>query len=133
TVMNWKEKIKIGMTEVKTENSINRITSRANPRSIERVVAGSKFNFEVIFSVYDVDNDKENDLNYFKYLMECFKLLEDDGLGGSISRGYGKIAFRNINVSTKTIEHYTGKESEVFHQSFDKIDDLLEKIESLNL
>ncbi len=133
TVTSWKEKIKIGMTEVKTENSIDRITSRANPRSIERVVAGSKFSFEVIFSVYEVEKDKENDLDYFKYLMECFKLLEDDGLGGSVSRGYGKIAFRNINISTKTIEHYTGKESEVFHQSFNSIDELLEKIDTLNL
>ena len=33
----------VGVTEVKSENTINRLTSKATPRQIERVVAGSRF------------------------------------------------------------------------------------------
>ena len=41
-------------TEIKSENGINRITSAANPRFIERVVAGSRFNFELVYSVFEM-------------------------------------------------------------------------------
>ena len=48
-------------TEYKAENTINRITAAANPRFIERVVAGSKFNFEMIYGIYKIN---ENDSKY---------------------------------------------------------------------
>ena len=41
------------ITEVKFENSINRLTAVANPRQIERAVRGSKFNLDMI---YEIDN-----------------------------------------------------------------------------
>ena len=41
------------MTEWKFENSIDRVTSAANPRQFERVPAGSKFNFEMVYTVED--------------------------------------------------------------------------------
>jgi len=34
--------------------------------------------------------------------------LEDDYLGGSGSRGYGRIEFRDVEISLKTIEDYQG-------------------------
>ena len=33
------------LTEVKSENAIDRITSQANPRTLERVPAGARFHF----------------------------------------------------------------------------------------
>jgi CRISPR-associated protein Csm3 len=37
-------------------------------------------------------------------LIEGLKLLEKDALGGSGSRGYGKIRFRNLAVDGKSIQ-----------------------------
>lgn len=39
------------------------------------------------------------------------KLLEDDYLGGSGSRGYGKIKFRDIKLICKPKEYYEGNEN----------------------
>jgi CRISPR-associated protein Csm3 len=87
--------------EVKYENSIDRITSSANPRPSERVPKGSEFNLEMIFSVYD-DEDRNN----FKGVFEALKLLEDNYLGGSGTRGYGKIKFKDINVTKRSTDYY---------------------------
>lgn len=88
-------------TEIKGENAINRITSEANPRFPERVPAGSKFNFEMIYSVY-----QKNDLDLLKRLFDGMSFLEDNYLGGSGSRGYGKIRFKEIQVMVKTTGDY---------------------------
>ena len=40
---NADELMDTGFTEVKTENSINRLTSIANPRPLERVIRGQNF------------------------------------------------------------------------------------------
>jgi CRISPR-associated protein Csm3 len=40
-------------TEWKFENAIDRITSAANPRQIERVPRGAEFEFELIYNVED--------------------------------------------------------------------------------
>ncbi|GJQ64190.1 MAG: type III-A CRISPR-associated RAMP protein Csm3 [Melioribacteraceae bacterium] len=82
-------------TEYKPENSINRLTSEANPRFLERIVKGSKFDFEMIYSIYEMEADPENniDLNNFKHVFEAVRLLEHSGLGGNISRGYGQVKF----------------------------------------
>lgn len=84
-------------TEYKSENVINRITSAANPRFIERVVAGSKFNFELVYSVFDVkkpgsspQSEIEKDL---KHLRMALLMLEHNFLGKSGSRGYGRVKF----------------------------------------
>lgn len=87
-------------TELKYENTLNRIDSSATPRNIERVPKGSAFNFEIVFSVYD--EDKENISSVF----ESMALLEDSYLGGSGSRGFGKIAFENMKVTKRGQEYY---------------------------
>lgn len=98
-----KEKVK---TEVKFENSINRITSKAdNPRQTERVPSGATFNFTVTVKVF------ENDDNLTSLLKEGMKLLELDSLGGNGSRGYGKIKFENLTENGQNIQ-----------EEFDKID-----------
>lgn len=76
------------MTQVKTEVVIDRITSAATPRQIERVPAGALFDFELVMNVY-----RESDLDWLRYLTEAMDLLEHDYLGGQGSRGYGQIRF----------------------------------------
>jgi len=88
-------------TEVKFENVIDRITSAANPRQTERVPAGAQFNFEMIYNVFN-EQDKENLREVFK----AMKLLEDDYLGSSGSRGYGEIKFDKIKVYWNSKEDY---------------------------
>ena len=78
--------------EMKSENFLDRITSAANPRFIERVVKGSCFNLEMIYGVYQVDG--VNDLDYFAHVVTALRLLEDGTLGGNGSRGYGQIRLK---------------------------------------
>lgn len=84
------------LTEVKFENTINRITAVANPRQIERVIRGSEFNLDIIYEVEAEDEIIED----METLAEGMRLLEYDYLGGSGSRGYGKIKFKNIYADT---------------------------------
>lgn len=82
------------LIEVKAENTINRITSMAsNPRFFERVPQGIKFDF--CLSIKEFDGDGEDLLNLLK---KGLRLLELDSLGGSGSRGYGKIKFENLKL-----------------------------------
>ena len=92
-------------TELKFENAIDRITSSAMPRQVERVPAGTKFEFEVIYNVENLDQ-LEEDLRNFLVSMA---LLEDDYLGGHGSRGYGKIAFLLDKIEAKKVEAYSKK------------------------
>jgi len=88
-------------TGVKGENFLNRITSMATPRFIERVPAGSSFSFEIIFSHYEPEDDKR-----LKLIFEAMTLLEDNYLGASGTRGYGKIRFTDLTLAEKTAEDY---------------------------
>lgn len=87
-------------TELKYENVLNRIDSSATPRNIERIPKGSTFNFEIVFSVYGEDNDN------LSSVFEAMNLLEDNYLGGSGSRGFGKITFEDITVSKRDQTYY---------------------------
>ena len=78
------------ITESKTENSINRITGEANPRPLERVIKGVKFDFEIVYKII-----KEEDEDFFHIVPEALRALERDALGGCSSRGCGKIRFLN--------------------------------------
>lgn len=74
------------LTEIKMENTIDRIKGTAdNPRNTERVPAGSKFDFTISMRVHD-----NEDLTAL--LLRGLHLLQLTGLGGSGSRGYGKVA-----------------------------------------
>jgi CRISPR-associated protein Csm3 len=85
-------------TEVKTEVVIDRITSKATPRQIERVPAGAEFDFEIIYDIYN-----NTDYNWFNTILEGMKLLEFDSIGGSGSRGYGKIKFGKYKRDEKAL------------------------------
>ncbi len=84
-------------TEVKWEAAIDRVTSAATPRQIERVPAGAVFGpMELVFSMY-----LKEDKALLGHLLTAMQLLEDDYLGGQGSRGSGKIAFRNLKVEIR--------------------------------
>lgn len=95
-------------TEYKPENTINRITAAANPRFIERVVAGSKFNFEMVFGIYQMNENDNKEIikKDLSNLLHAMRLLEHSFLGGSGSRGYGKIKFLLLPVIVVTNQEY---------------------------
>ncbi len=94
-------------TEIKTENQINRITSRANPRKVERVPAGSEFEGSVIFDCY-----KESDNELIGVIFNGMKKLEDSFLGGYGSRGSGRVQFKDIEVIWRPADYYKGNGNE---------------------
>ncbi len=82
------------LTEAKSENTIDRITSTAgNPRQTERVPAGAEFDFKLMLRQFKGDKPELLDL-----VLKGLKLLELDSLGGSGSRGYGKVKFTELTV-----------------------------------
>ena len=85
--------------EVKFENTIDRLTAVANPRQIERVPAGVEFDFQL---VYNIENFAEVAAD-MEILTDGLKLLTMDYLGGSGSRGYGRISFENFALKTFSI------------------------------
>lgn len=106
----WKNKARDNrwlLTEEKSENVINRIKGTAeHPRFIERVPEGTRFKFLVTFKVL-----QEGDEALFDgVLLTGLKLLEMDALGGSGSRGYGRIGFEfnngEINARFKTLNPF---------------------------
>lgn len=107
-------------TEVKIEVSIDRVTSAANPRRVERVPAGAVFGpAELIYSVYEGTEgkasiaDPKEDVKRLRTVVEGLQLLEDDYLGGLGSRGSGKVRLKDIVVSVRPGKNYLEKPREV--------------------
>lgn len=90
------------LSEIKWEAAIDRVTAAATPRQMERVPAGAVFGpAELVYSIYD-----GGDVARFEDVVDGMQLLEDDYLGGSGSRGSGKVVFRNIAVYTRARGDY---------------------------
>ncbi|MDR1728187.1 MAG: type III-A CRISPR-associated RAMP protein Csm3 [Acidobacteriota bacterium] len=94
----WKNRVREDnqlLTEVKSENVINRISGVADhPRHTERVPAGAKFVFKLSLKQLDGDGDA-----LLQTVLEGLKLIELDSLGGSGSRGYGKVRFAGLKIN----------------------------------
>jgi len=90
------------MTEWKFENGLDRITAAANPRQLERVPAGAKFEFELVYTVENAEQAAEDIQN----LAIALAILEDDALGGHGSRGYGKVKFEKFRFYYRGVEQY---------------------------
>lgn len=95
-------------SEIKTENVIDRIKGKTKDgglRQMERVPAGTKFEFEISYRIFDIDGDDgQKDKEYFKYLLHGLWMLTQDCLGGSGSRGYGKVEIEAENENNEPIE-----------------------------
>lgn len=94
----WEKRIRDDnqlLTEAKSENTINRITATAdNPRQTERVPAGAKFDFKLTLRQFEGDSE-----DLLALILKGLRLLELDSLGGSGSRGYGKVEFEQLAVN----------------------------------
>src|SRR5207248_11787327 len=88
-------------TEVKSENAIDRITSMANARTLERVPAGARFHTRLVMDVLC-----EEDAPLFLRVLEGLRLLEDDALGGGGSRGSGRVSFANLRLVWRGRNYY---------------------------
>ncbi len=86
---------RIGITEVKAENGINRATSVANPRFIERVTRGTAFDVNIVYDIAD-KNQVVEDLSM---LAKGMKLLQLDYLGGHGTRGSGRVSLRDFTIT----------------------------------
>lgn len=81
--------------EIKSENLVNRSTGVAqNPRFFERVPAGSMFNLELVLQVFQEDDGDMLE----QRVKECLDLVEKTYIGGSGSRGYGKVEFQDLDT-----------------------------------
>lgn len=100
------KKTEIPYTEGKTEVVIDRITSAASPRQIERVPAGAVFSLNLVLNIWEQDHNEEELLgNLFKSM----ELLRDDYLGGNGSRGYGQISLEIDDIVEKDCNDFYGK------------------------
>src|ERR1035441_10391252 len=89
------------LTEVKSENAIDRITSQANPRTLERVPMGARFHTRFVMDVLC-----DEDAPLFLRVLEGLRLLEDDALGGGGSRGSGRVSFSNLRLVWRNKNYY---------------------------
>lgn len=85
-------------TETKMENTIDRIQGVAqHPRNTERVPAGAEFDFKLTLKVHDGEDLSD-------MLFQGLKLIELTGLGGSLSRGYGKLEFVDLKLGNTDVQ-----------------------------
>ncbi|MGE5617805.1 MAG: type III-A CRISPR-associated RAMP protein Csm3 [Sphingomonadaceae bacterium] len=89
-------------TEVKWEVAIDRVTSVATPRQMERVPAGAVFGpMEMSFAFYEPE-----DVRRFVLVIRAMQLLEEDYLGGQGSRGSGKVSFQGLSITCRVGESW---------------------------
>lgn len=107
----WADSIRdqgLAFTEEKMEVSIDRIQGKAKDgglRRIERVPAGARFELDMVFKVFDWNGDGGKiDLDCLNRVLEGLKLLERDALGGSGSRGYGRVQVENLKVGERNVQ-----------------------------
>ena len=88
------------LTEIKTENMIDRIRGVAqHPRTTERVPAGARFKFKLTVNFF---GEEEEEILGAVY--RGLKLVQLAGLGGSISRGYGRVQFKDLKLDGKDVQ-----------------------------
>lgn len=110
------------MTEWKFENSIDRITSAANPRNLERVPKGAAFTLAMVYHVEDpatVTDDLKN-------LRLATQILQVDSLGGHGSRGYGWVELRFDRTRAKKVDWYRTRD-DAARQEIDGLDALTDQ------
>lgn len=117
--------------EEKSENRIDRVTAAADPRQIARIRPGIEFGGKLKMLVFDIDRNHVK--KYLSTLALGLKLLEETYIGGSGSRGYGRIKFKKIVVNLKKIVISNGNvqlESKELY-SLSSVDDLINKVDAL--
>ncbi len=88
--------------EGKFETAIDRISGtarRGSLRQVERVISGTEFALNMSYKVFDEQDEKNLEL-----IKTALKLLVEDTLGGSGSRGYGKIRIDDLKFEMLKVE-----------------------------
>lgn len=129
--------------EVKAENAIPRVTKNSTkPRQIERVVRGSQFPIDVIYTIYapeNVSNTNKCICNDFRMIQNGFFLIENDYLGGNGTRGHGKVEFSDFQctpicgISEKNTWIHEDKHKNIPDDLMKELNKILSKKEMLEL
>lgn len=128
--------------EKKSENTIDRLSAHANPRTNERVSDGSVFKLHLDYNLEVIsDNDgniylgaKNNGdpqksgiygyiadtIDDLKNIFNVLLLLQHSYLGGNGSRGYGRVSFADLTLEIKTISELLSIEDDTETVSFEK-------------
>jgi len=89
-------------TEAKWEVAIDRVTSAATPRQMERVPAGAVFGpMEMSFALYE-----PQDVKRFGLVLRAMQLLEEDYLGGQGARGSGSVRFQRLSITCRAGDNW---------------------------
>ena len=107
-------------SEIKWEAAIDRVTSAAVPRQVERVPAGAVFACEMVYTLYE-----PRDVDRFWTVVRALALLEDDYLGSYGSRGSGKVRFEDLTLTVRPRPHYDQPVAQLPQRTFDSVDALL--------
>lgn len=124
------------ITEAKMENSIDRVTSAAHPRTIERVPAGARFKLKLILRVQGgISSDEVTWGKNLSNILILLTLIEKDGLGGNISRGYGQVKIvinrlEGIKVDNNIAGgfNFHGKQGYTFENNNKKLNEAIKNI-----
>lgn len=119
--------------EDKSENRLDRVTSAADPRVVVRIKPGVIFSGCLRMLFFDIDRGyvKRNLLA----ALNAMKLVEETYLGGSGSRGYGRVRFKDLSLVLLRVgpqalaEEHVGKYTSV-SDLIGKVDEIANKIES---
>jgi CRISPR-associated protein Csm3 len=112
----------VNFTEFKAENGIDRLTSAANPRFVERVVEGSFFDFELVYTDYRLPDEDVDGTNKDETLAQAdldlllagLRMLENNYIGKNGSRGYGRIQFLMADPVWITVDDYKKGDASVW-------------------
>lgn len=104
------------LTEEKTETGIDRASMAANPRRVERVLPGTAFTFEMVYSVENIALPGKSETNFSETklktdldnILTCMEIVQSEGIGGFTSRGYGKVSFLFSEFSGRSLEYFKG-------------------------
>lgn len=99
-LLEMKKREGFNFSEVKTEASIDRWSAKAVPRQVERVPAGTSFDFEIAIRLFEKDDIDD----LISHIKKGLTLIENDALGGCGSRGYGRVQFENLKLNGDPLE-----------------------------
>ena len=121
-VCNAQDLAAVGLREVKFENVIDRMSCQANPRQIERVISGVRFNVVIVYDLPENEEEIETDM---KNLTKAMKLLQVDYLGGHGTSGSGRVSFKTIDL--KAVE------SDIPQEEVGRLKELFKEVEAYEL
>lgn len=101
-----------GEMERKSETAIDRKSGAAASgalRTVERVAAGSEFDFRIGIQVWDLDEDceyngKRGGEALVEFVKEGLRQIQQTGLGSGVSKGYGEIEFLDLKLDGAEFE-----------------------------